>query len=86
MNGRIERLFGTLKNKLDRIKIDGRETLAFWMSDFRLWYNAVRPHQNLSGLTPDEAWHGNNPYAKAPKSVQWFEAWDGLLTGYYLRC
>ena len=56
------------------------------LGDFSVWYNAVRPHQNLAELTPDEAWYGTNPYANAPKSVHWFEAWDGLLKGYYLRC
>lgn len=86
MNGRIERLFGTLKQNLDRIEIGTREALVYLLGDFRVWYNAVRPHQNLAGLTPDEAWQGANPYANAPKSVHWFEAWDGLLEGYYLRC
>ena len=86
MNGRIERLFGTLKQKLDRIEIDTRDALVHLLGDFSIWYNAVRPHQNLAGLTPDEAWYGADPYANAPKSVHWFEAWDGLLKGYYLRC
>lgn len=86
MNGRIERLFGTLKGKLDRIEIDGRETLARLLAEFRVWYNAVRAHHNLAGLTPDEAWYGTDPYANTPKSAHWFEAWDGLLKGYYLRC
>jgi transposase InsO family protein len=86
MNGRIERLFGTLKQKLDLIEINTREALLHLLGDFNVWYNVVRPHQNLAGLTPDEAWHGNNPYINAPRSVHWFEAWDGLLKGYYLRC
>jgi transposase InsO family protein len=86
MNGRIERLFGTLKQKLDLIEINTREALLNLLGDFNVWYNVVRPHQNLAGLTPDEAWHGNNPYINAPRSVHWFEAWDGLLKGYYLRC
>jgi transposase InsO family protein len=85
MNGRIERLFGTLKEKLDRIEIDSREALVRLLAEFRFWYNAVRPHQNLAGLTPDEAWRGIDPYAKPPKSVHGFQAWDGLLRGYYLR-
>jgi transposase InsO family protein len=86
MNGRIERLFGTLKQKLDQVEIDSREALVHLLKDFGIWYNAVRPHQNMGGLTPDEAWRGANPYANTPRSVHWFEAWDGLLKGYYLRC
>ena len=131
-NGRIERLFGTLKNKLDQLVYfplppacvvgasapyphrrqellrgnhgvllagdageglrvrdwirDGvREQLNADLTIFQHWYNHVRPHQNLDGRTPAEAWRGINPYAKAPKQEHWFEAWDGLLTGYHLR-
>lgn len=85
MNGRIERLFGTLKHKLGQMRINGKEALMHLLSEFRFWYNAVRPHQNLGGATPDESWHGVNPYHSAPKSMHWFEAWDGLLTWFYLR-
>ena len=84
-NGRIERLFGTLKQKLDRIEVESREALARLLTEFGFWYNAVRPHQHLAGLTPEEAWRGVNPYARAPRAIYWFEAWNGMLTGYYLR-
>ncbi len=67
MNGRIERLFGTLKEKLDCTKVNGREALAMLLPDFRFWYNHVRPHQNLGGLTPYEAWHGVNPHVNPPR-------------------
>jgi putative transposase len=85
MNGRIERAFGTLKNKLDRLKINGHETLAQLLTEFSFWYNATRPHQHLNGLTPDEVWYDINPYAHPPKSVQIFSGWGGLLRGLYLR-
>ena len=84
-NGRIERLFGTLKQKLDRIEVESRAALNGLLTEFGFWYNAVRPHQHLAGLTPEEAWRGVNPYARAPKAIHWFDAWDGLLPGYYLR-
>jgi len=41
--------------------------------------NHIRPHQNLNGLTPAEAWVGVDPYATGIKDEYWFEAWDGLL-------
>ncbi len=85
MNGRIERLFGSLKQKLDQLQVDSRAALVELMAEFRTWYNHVRPHQNLGGVTPAEAWSGVDPYAQAPRQAIWFEAWDGLLTGYYLR-
>jgi putative transposase len=84
-NGRIERFFGTLKDKLDRLAVDSLEALNEALGEFRFFYNHVRPHQNLTGLTSAEVWSGASPFAHAPKGEYWFEAWDGLLTGYYLR-
>ena len=84
-NGRIERLFGTLKDKLDQWTVAGIEQLNRDLNTFQHWYNNVRPHQNLDGKTPAEAWAGTNPYTKPPKQEHWFEAWDGLLAGYELR-
>lgn len=84
-NGRIERLFGTLKEKLDQWIITEIEQLNCDLNTFHHWYNHIRPHQNLDGRTPAEAWNGINPYIKPPKHESWFEAWDGLLTGYHLR-
>ncbi|KAF0163898.1 MAG: hypothetical protein FD157_2577 [Rhodocyclaceae bacterium] len=84
-NGRIERLFLTLKQKLDRIEVESFATLNSLLGEFRFFYNLIRPHQHLSGRTPAEAWSRDDPYAKPVKQEFWFEAWDGLLTGYYLR-
>lgn len=84
-NGRIERLFGTLKQVLDQWLVPGIEQLNRDLGIFRYWYNHVRPHRNLNGRTPAEAWSGVDPYAKPRKDEQWFEAWDGLLSGYCLR-
>lgn len=84
-NGRIERLFGTLKGKLDQWRVLDGGQLQSALGQFAFWYNAVRPHQNLGGRTPLEAWRGIDPYRQAPKREKWFEAWDGLLQGYHLR-
>ncbi|WP_152223094.1 integrase core domain-containing protein [Pseudomonas sp. SCB32] len=83
-NGRIERLFGTLKRKLDQWHVANGEQLQTALQTFGFWYNAVRPHQSLNGRTPLEAWSGVDPYQRIPKRVEWFEAWEGLLTGFYL--
>lgn len=85
MNGRIERLFGTLKGKLDQWMVANICELNVALGEFNAWYNHVRPHQHLGGQTPVEAWDGIDPYAQAPKQVRAFSAWDGLLTGFYLR-
>ena len=62
-NGRIERLFLTLK----------QETLAWFLEAgvpddleedldiVRAWYNQLRPHQHLNGCTPAMAWTGTKP-------------------------
>lgn len=84
-NGRIERLFGTLKQKLDQWQVAGFEVLNGSLAEFRFFYNFVRPHQNLDGRTPTEVWAEVNPFAAKIRSEYWFEAWDGLLQGYYLR-
>jgi len=84
-NGRIERLFGTLKRKLDQWEVAGFEALQGSLGEFQFWYNHVRAHQHLGGATPAEAWAGVNPFAVKHKSEIWFEAWNGLLQGYYLR-
>lgn len=85
-NGRIERLFGTLKHKLDQWEVSGFEALNGSLAEFRFFYNCVRPHQHLGGRTPHEAWHGVDPFARKAKLHRWFETWDGLLQGYYLLC
>jgi transposase InsO family protein len=84
-NGRIERLFGTLKERLDRLAVFDALGLQRAVDEFTFWYNQARPHQHLDGWTPWEAWHGVNPYEHAPKSVTLFSAWDGLLNGYHMR-
>ncbi|MHB9118939.1 MAG: transposase [Burkholderiales bacterium] len=84
-NGRIERFFLTLKEKLNRITPEDGATLDSLLSEFSCWYNAVRPHQHLYGLTPQEAWSGVDPYKTAPKAVLRFDGWDGMLRGYYLQ-
>ena len=83
-NGRIERFFGTLKHALDRWAIENRDQLNTSLHLFRLWYNHIRPHQNLQGRTPAEVWSGRDIHQRRSQKEYWFEAWDGLLTGYYL--
>jgi len=84
-NGRVERFFGTLKEKLDRLAVESLDALNQALVEFRFFYNHVRPHQNLDGRTPAEVWASVDPYATKIKGEYWFEAWDGLLAGYYLR-
>jgi transposase InsO family protein len=79
-NGRIERFFGTLKEKLDRIAVLDGDDLRCKLIEFRCWYNHVRSHRHLDGRTPAEAWAGR---AKSTGRPQWFSAWEERLTGWY---
>lgn len=83
-NGRIERFFGTLKQRLKQWAVSDASTLNASLTVFRLWYNHVRPHQHLHGRTPAEVWDGVDSRRRPLRHV-WFEAWNGLLQGEYLQ-
>jgi putative transposase len=82
MNGRIERLFGTFKDKLRGIVPVNGAAFSPMLREFLYWYNAVRPHQNLGGLTPLEAWNGLHRPESRTDWPPWFEAWGGRLVGF----
>jgi transposase InsO family protein len=86
-NGRIERLFGALKPLLRQLTIPSQAALQRALDEFTLFYNHVRPHQNLEGRTPAQAWNKvtwtdlkQNP----PKEVALVQALGGLCVGYYI--
>lgn len=84
-NGRVERFFGTLKEKFDQLAVESFDMLNGALGEFCFFYNHVRPHQNLGARTPTEAWAGVDPFTTQHRGEYWFEAWDGLLKGCYLR-
>lgn len=79
INVRIERFFGTLKEKLDHLKIVDSRHLIWHLKEFRFWYNHVRTHMNLDGKTPIEVWRGKG----TKRHAEFYSAWDGLLQGYW---
>lgn len=80
MNGRIERLFGTLKQSIIKIVIKVHE-VDLRLAEFRFYYNHVRPHENLKGKTPYEAWSKRlTNFNREPIEIS---LWQGLLSGYY---
>ncbi|WCM95107.1 integrase core domain-containing protein [Acidovorax sp. NCPPB 2350] len=86
-NGRIERFFGTLKPVLRSIRLTAGG-LPTKLAGFASFYNEVRPHQNLDGLTPCEAWHGITwvDVYRAQGRGAWVQACEGRLWGYRSRC
>lgn len=84
-NGRVERFFGTLQWAMGRAVVESFEHLQLGLAEFRFWYNHVRPHQNLGGWTPAEAWAGRGARTHRAKSRRPWSAWGGLLTGTLIR-
>lgn len=85
-NGRIERFFGTLKPAIKGLAIIDAADLQAKLNVFQDWYNRIRPHQHLLGQTPLERWHGVDYRKRVVKSWKKYEAWEGRLVGYVLRC
>lgn len=56
MNGRIERVWSTFKQVLRICHISTELELQATLNLLRDAYNQQRPHQSLSGYTPDQAW------------------------------
>ena len=85
-NGRIERLFGSLKPLLRQLVIPSRAALQAALDEFRLFHNHVQPHQNLQGHTPAEAWNTTSikPTRIDPSSPMFVQALNGLLAGFYV--
>lgn len=79
-NGRIERFFGTFKEKIQQVALPNSDTIDLALLQFRIWYNHVQPHQHLYGRTPAEMWRGK---PAATGRGEYFSTWDGVLTGFY---
>jgi len=80
-NGRVERFFGTFKERINKLFVENAEQLSLALPQFRFWYNHIRVHHHLNGRTPAEAW--SKTLYNPKKQPLFFDAWDGLLTGYY---
>jgi putative transposase len=87
-NGRIERLFGTLKPLLRELIVPSGGALQAALDEFKVFYNHVRPQQNLHGLTPAEHFAGLRPtdLRQMPiKGVKEVQALAGLMRGFWIR-
>ena len=82
-NGRVERFFGTFKERVNQVVIESAEQLTSVLPEYRFWYNHIRPHDNLAGYTPAECWNGKTNDLRRKPTL--FYEWDGVLSGYYSR-
>jgi putative transposase len=80
-NGRVERFFGTLKQKTRKIIIT-ELTLEQRLIEFRYWYNHIRTHNNLKGKTPAEVW--SKQYHNQRGEAAYFSLWNDVLNGFYV--
>lgn len=77
-DGRIERMFLTLKQSVDQLEFRTADSLNDFFVHWRFWYNHVRSHQHLDGRVPAEVWNGTT-LAPQRKKPLWFEDETGLL-------
>lgn len=87
-NGKIERLFGTLKPLLRQLVVPSGAALQAALTEFRTFYNHARPHQSLHGLTPAEHFAGLRPADLRQMPIQKVtevQALAGLMRGYWIR-
>jgi putative transposase len=86
-NGRIERLFGSLKPLLRQLQPPSGAALQQALDEFGWFYNHVRVHLHLAGRTPMEVRLGETSALVRSRAGQgrWVSALGGLLLGYHLR-
>ena len=58
------------------------------LDEFASFYNHVRVHQGLAGLTPAQAWRGLTlaDVRRHAGRGRWVQALGGVLLGYRIRC
>jgi len=86
-NGKMERFFGIFKQKARGLVFNTVEELNHHLMPFRFWYNHIRPHGYLDGLTPFEAYHNLGITYTQPSQDEplFFNAWESRLTGFWFR-
>ena len=72
-NGKVERFFKTLRLwQRPALWPTTSRGLQQRLNQYQAWYNTVRPHQALNGLTPEEAWNQIKPDEPIPiRSADW---------------
>jgi len=84
-NGKIERLFLTMKQSFQDITFPTSQSLKTGLKEFRFFYNYIRPHQHLYGRTPSEIW-SNKPMANSKThEALYFTGLCGNVAGFYYR-
>jgi len=85
-NGKIERLFGTMKQSFEDLIFPTVQSLESGLKEFRFFYNHVRIHQNLDYNTPANVWDDKTmSTSKTAREIVYYEGLCGNVAGYYYR-
>jgi transposase InsO family protein len=85
-NGKIERLFGTMKRTFDDLVFPTVLTLEEGLREFRLFYNHIRPHQHLRYNTPANVWEGKPiSTSTTAREIIYYRGLCDNVAGYYFR-
>ena len=82
-NGKIERLFRTMKQCLLNLDLVKTKTLICALQEFRFFYNHIRPHQHIDYRTPAEVW-GHKMMLTSSKPM-YYKGLGGNVAGFYFR-
>jgi len=82
-NGKIERLFLTMKQSFIDIIFPTSQSLEVALKEFRFFYNHIRPHQHLNYRTPNEVWNNKSIATSKTHESFYFSALCGNVAGYY---
>jgi hypothetical protein len=85
-NGKIERLFGTMKQSFTGLVFPTSIALQDGLKEFRFFYNHVRIHQNLDYNTPANAWEGKAiSTSKTAREIVYYRGLCDNVAGFYFR-
>ena len=85
-NGKIERLFGTMKESFTDLAFPTVQSLESGLKEFRFFYNHVRLHQNLDYNTPANVWDGKDiSTSKTAREIVYYRGLCGNVAGFYFR-
>jgi len=85
-NGKIERLFGTMKQAFKNLTFPTTQSLESGLKEFRFFYNHVRLHQNLDYNIPVNVWD-DKPIStsKTAREIVYYQGLCGNVSGFYYR-
>jgi len=84
-NGKIERLFLTMKQSFQDIIFPTSQSLETGLKEFRFFYNHIRPHQHLNYCTPIEVLDNKPMATSKTHEPYYFTGLCGNVAGFYYR-